>query len=401
MIKSLLRYAKDTFRLTLKGNLHHVKGDIMRYFHGETVFHTISKSTRGDRENALHKVMEWMTVAQDATVDHGFASYHLARGWGSAYPETTGYIIPTLLQYSESSGDETWASRAVQAADFLLSIQRPSGGWQGGRMNENKPEVVFNTGQILRGLIAVHHHTGEEAYLASAARAARWLVSVQHPDGYWKKHALMDQARVYDSFVDAPLLDLEARTGDTSLREAALRNLEWIIEKKLQPNGWFADADNTVKRNDRPILHTLAYTLDGLIECDEITGDERYIDAARPGADVLKKQILQTGRLHGRYDRHWNGSEYFLCTGAAQMAIVWMKLYRNSGDTSYLEAADRALDILIHIQRRPFRETRDTRGALPGSFPVWGRYEPFAFPNWASKFFADALIMRQKLEKKP
>ena len=31
-------------------------------------------------------------------------------------------------------------------------------------------------------------------------------------------------------------------------------------------------------------------------------------------------------------------------------------------------------------------------GALPGSFPLWGRYEKFAFPNWGTKYFVDALL---------
>jgi hypothetical protein len=32
-------------------------------------------------------------------------------------------------------------------------------------------------------------------------------------------------------------------------------------------------------------------------------------------------------------------------------------------------------------------------GAVAGSSPIWGRYSMFEFPNWAAKFFADALIM--------
>lgn len=33
------------------------------------------------------------------------------------------------------------------------------------------------------------------------------------------------------------------------------------------------------------------------------------------------------------------------------------------------------------------------RGAIPGSAPMWGAYSRFEFPNWAAKFFADALMM--------
>ena len=31
-----------------------------------------------------------------------------------------------------------------------------------------------------------------------------------------------------------------------------------------------------------------------------------------------------------------------------------------------------------------------------GSLPIWGGYSRFEFPNWAAKFFADALMMDQE-----
>ena len=34
-----------------------------------------------------------------------------------------------------------------------------------------------------------------------------------------------------------------------------------------------------------------------------------------------------------------------------------------------------------------------THGGIKGSHPVWGGYDPFRYPNWAAKFFADALMM--------
>ena len=36
---------------------------------------------------------------------------------------------------------------------------------------------------------------------------------------------------------------------------------------------------------------------------------------------------------------------------------------------------------------------RELRGGIAGSAPIWGDYSRFEFPNWAAKFFADALMM--------
>ena len=34
-------------------------------------------------------------------------------------------------------------------------------------------------------------------------------------------------------------------------------------------------------------------------------------------------------------------------------------------------------------------------GGIKGSFPVYGRYAPLQYPNWATKFFIDALLAKQ------
>ena len=38
-------------------------------------------------------------------------------------------------------------------------------------------------------------------------------------------------------------------------------------------------------------------------------------------------------------------------------------------------------------------ENDAVRGAIAGSAPIWGDYSRFEFPNWAAKFYADALMM--------
>ena len=39
----------------------------------------------------------------------------------------------------------------------------------------------------------------------------------------------------------------------------------------------------------------------------------------------------------------------------------------------------------------------NVRGAIKGSHPVWGRYARLSFPNWATKFFVDAMWLRKEL----
>ena len=204
--------------------------------------------------------------SQDNGSDDGMGSYHLVDGWGASYPETTGYIIPTLIAAGEHLEWHEPNDRAIRAAEWLLTIQRPDGGWQGGRIGEDRPSIVFNTAQVLRGLLAAHALSKREEFLHAAVRGAGWITSVQGTDGAWRMHNFLGAARVYDAYVDAPLLMIHAITGDELYKRAAQRNLAWVLTQQFA-NGWFANCDNTIVHNDRPITHTIAYTIDGLLQC--------------------------------------------------------------------------------------------------------------------------------------
>lgn len=333
----------------------------------------------------------YLLRAQDRCADGGMGSYHLVDGWTRSYPETTGYILPTLFAASEHLRWDEPRERALRAADWLLSIQRADGGWQGGRMGEDRESVVFNTAQVIRGLLATHAQTERDQYLNACLRAGEWILSSQSRDGAWRQKNFMQAARVYDTYVSAPMLRLHRITGDERYRKAAMANLEWVLAQQWA-NGWFSNADNTIKHNERPITHTIAYTIDGLIECSAHVRHDVMMDRAARTANVLLEKFMKDGWLHGRYDGQWRGSESFITTGGAQLAICWAWLHRIHGDTRYEQAMDRMVDLLVGMQELSASGPAACHGALSGSFPIWGRYENFAFPNWATKYFADALL---------
>jgi len=109
-----------------------------------------------DIEQAIQEGIAWIGRAQNHSVsaDGGVARhFSLITGWGTSYPETTGYLVPTLLAYAKLWGDETSHQRARCMLDWLVSIQLHDGGFQGGII-DSRPTVpvTFNTGQILLGL---------------------------------------------------------------------------------------------------------------------------------------------------------------------------------------------------------------------------------------------------------
>ena len=117
----------------------------------------------------------WIGRAQDcsATRDGGVArDYHVAKGWASSYPETTGYIVPTMLAFGDASSIE----RARRMLDWLCAIQLDDGGFQGGKIDARPVQAVtFNTGQILIGLAIGAATLGDEKYVKAMHGAARFL----------------------------------------------------------------------------------------------------------------------------------------------------------------------------------------------------------------------------------
>jgi hypothetical protein len=346
-----------------------------------------------EKLNALHAAANWLLVNQSFGQDKGFSTFYIVEGHTGSYPETSGYIIDTLFFYADRFNKPELRPQLLACADWLISIQKESGGWQSGYVHENKPQVVFNTGQVIRGLMHAYRITLEKKYLESCVKAADWLCSIQENDGSWKKQAFMGVPRVYDSYVSAPLLQVWKETQIEKYREAAEKNINWILKNKLMPNGWLEDCDNTIRHNDRPILHTIAYTIDGIIESGDLLGDKKYAATIKRTADVLLNLFLEKKYLWGRYARDWKPSEYLICTGGAQMSIVWMKFYNLYGDEKYLRGAREMNSLLMYIQGLTRDGRKEINGAIQGSFPIWGRYEPFAFPNWATKYFLEALLL--------
>ena len=60
-----------------------------------------SPARTGVPDGALEAAIRWLCLTHDVTGRRGSAlAYHMLRGWRPAFPETTGYIIGTLLEHA-------------------------------------------------------------------------------------------------------------------------------------------------------------------------------------------------------------------------------------------------------------------------------------------------------------
>jgi uncharacterized protein YyaL (SSP411 family) len=338
---------------------------------------------------------QWLARAQDATLDDGVAAlYSLREGWDRSYPETTGYIIPTFIGYSHLSEQPIWRERAERMADWLLTTQLSDGGFP--CRTDLETPLVFDTGQVILGLVGAFRELGTPAYLEGAKRGARWLTSVQEPTGVWLSHSYGGFGHAYHTRVAWALLEVYAESGEGELLSAARKQLSWAMAQQLD-NGWFRSNAFTV--NGTPSLHTIAYAARGLLEAGVILGEPRYLWAARKTADALLSGQGRAGALRGEYDSEWRSTAGWSClTGNAQTAIIWLKLYALDGDEAYLTAARQAIAFLKVTQNLRAGDG-GVRGGIKGSHPLSGGYAPYTYPNWATKFFLDALMLEARVSR--
>jgi malonyl-CoA O-methyltransferase len=266
----------------------------------------------------------------------------------SAYPEVTGYIIPTLLDY----GDRGLAARLVQ---WLVRIQREDGAFTD--PDWGKP-YIFDTGQALRGLLA-GVNTDPEAREA-ARKAAEYLCAHLIDEGRGGFHLGYADGTAGDISESIHLYVLPALVQAGGLLETPRYS-----ECAARCLTFYRAAADTLRPSD--LTHFLAYQLEALI-------DLGAAEAALPVLDALREQQAADGSV-----RAVAGSPWVCAPGLAQLVICWYK-------TGLWEAADRAMDWLEAHQQ--------PSGGFLGGYGPGTTYFPEAELSWAAKFYLDAHRLR-------
>jgi hypothetical protein len=350
---------------------------------------------------AVSEALAWIARAQDHSLsaDGGVARHYcLVSGWGTSYPETTGYIVPTIIREGRKRGDVSLLERARRMLDWLVSIQLPSGAFRGGAIGDSPiVPVTFNTGQILLGLAAGVTEFGAD-YQPAMLAAADWLVRTQDSDGCWRKNPTpfaIPGEKTYETQTATGLFEAARLQPKCGYAEAAMRNLDWALSHQNSA-GWFANCCLTDPLN--PLTHTIGYVLRGLIAGYEFTGDRKMLHRACETGRGALTALHPDGLLPGRLNCQWRGTVPWSClTGSSQIAACWLLLYRATGDLRFRTgglAANRYVRSTLRLDG-----PSETRGAVKGSFPVSGDYSKFQYPNWACKFFIDSNSLERTIYK--
>ena len=348
-----------------------------------------------DHRAHLSAAIDWLCRAQDVREgrpDAGgvSAGWSFEDGWLPSYPETTGYIIETMIAAAHILQRPELVARAQRMIDWELSIQMPDGAFPGHFGEPGSRPVIFNTGQIMHGMIAGYTQLQRTECLDAAVRAGHWLAGQQDEDGCFRRFEHNNTPHVYNTRATWPLLAAGLIAGERRLVDAGRRHMDWALTQQTA-SGWFATNAFVPWRS--PFTHTIAYAIRGLLEAGVLLGEARYLDAALKAGRGIAARQRSDGWLAGTYRDGWEADAGYAClTGIAQMSLNWTRLAQAAGAEDLRTHARRALSYLKSTQRLDHADDA-VRGGIAGSSPIWGDYSRFEYPNWAAKFFAGGLMM--------
>ena len=271
------------------------------------------------------------------------------------YPEVTGYCIPTLLAVGE-------VAMAEKFARWLVTVQNPDGSFS---LDDPSRNYVFDTGQIIRGWVSIIDRLPE--LNEPLQRACAWVINgadpitgrlmVPAPGGAWSLGSRGEVSEGIHLYVLKPLRDAAAALGQPKIREVADKALAYYLANVPVTN--FAQSNM--------LTHFYGYMQEALFELG-------CFEQARQGMASVAAYQRENGAVAAYYDVPWVCS-----TGLAQLAIVWYLL----DDVS---RADRALAFVEQLQ--------NSSGGFFGSYGVGATYFPADEIPWAVKYAIEAEHLR-------
>ena len=350
-----------------------------------------------DDETHLRAAVAWL----DRSIQNcgGIASskaYRFGKGWMSPYPETSGYIIPTLLQLAKIYPDRDYENTALKLGHFLVGMQGEEGGFTGREVGVLETPIIFDTGMILLGLNALARRNSGPEFEKAARRAGDFLLGSMDDTGCFVRNLSNGIIHTYNVRAAWGLMALAKTTGEQKYADGALHNAEWTLRQQLD-NGFFKN--NIFKLGGNANLHGISYVMRGLLEISRLAEPEtakKLKAAVRLTADQLVALFQKHGYIAGELNKDWSYPVNYLClTGYAQLSIILLKLHEETPNPDDQKTAFELINIVATTQN--IKDKAEPHyGGVKGSHPVYGRYAPLQYPNWATKFFIDALLEKRK-----
>ena len=184
---------------------------------------------RSELIHAIEENLSWVKKSIEAQSGQGSSAYRMWWGtWGQSYPETTGYLIPTLLHADGLIDHIDYASTANHLTRFLISIQNEDGSFP---IQLNSSQVnVFDTAQILLGLCSYYQYQKDDELKQAIVLCHNWLVAQLDENGKFLEHNLYkDYNPSYYLRIIWPIL-WSARILNLQIPSSVIQSYEYLTQ---------------------------------------------------------------------------------------------------------------------------------------------------------------------------
>lgn len=272
------------------------------------------------------------------------------------YPEVTGYYIPSLIRWG-------YRDLAIDYARYLCSIQNSDGAWYD---TENKNPYIFDSAQILKGLIAVRHLYPEvEKHIIAGCD---WILTNMNDDG-----KLI--APLKDIWGDGKTFSELIHTYCISpIKDAGIiYNRNDYIEKADKIAHYYTSKYREDILNFNLLSHFYAYVMEAMLDI----GETSLVKEAMDKIETIQKS---SGGIPA-----YNNVDWVCSTGLFQFAVVWFRL-------GELEKGNKVFNYACKLQNKS--------GGWYGSYlseeneNEINTYFPNSEISWAVKYFLDALYYK-------
>ena len=276
------------------------------------------------------------------------------------YPEVTGYYIPTLIRWG-------YRELAIDYAKWLISIQHDDGSWYD---TFAQMPYVFDTAQILKGLLAAYSIWPDENVKNAIIKGAMWLAgNIQH-DGRFKAadESIWKMPKAYSELIHLYCLSPIREVGIQFSKPELLKMVDLSIDYYKQNHM------EEILHFDL-LSHFYAYVMEALVDLGEL-------ELAKIAMNNIANFQTEDGAVPGYNDVHWVCS-----TGLFQLALTWFRM----GD---IERGNKAFSYACRLQN----ESGGWYGSYPSVEDESNDYFAASEISWAVKYFLDALYYKNKAE---
>ncbi len=313
---------------------------------------------RANYIDIYNKAINW--INNNTVENAGIITTSIVR---KPYPEVSGYYIPTLIKWG-------YKEKAIQYAEWLISVQKEDGSWYD---SNNEAPYIFDSGQILKGLLAVRDIFPNKSDLDyHIKKGCDWIVSRIDNNGRLSapNEKIWGDGRTMNELIHLYCL------SPLMVAARIYNNMDYEAEAKKCLCFYIKNYRKQI--TDFHLLsHFYAYIMEALVDMGEIS-------LAKEAMDNIKRFQHENGAVAAYKNADWVCS-----TGLFQLALVWIRL----GD---IEAGKKAFDFACRLQNKT--------GGWYGSYRIDEKDKsiPDYFPgeeiSWANKYFLDALYYKNKAE---